>query len=166
MKRIVIIIFLFISYTGMTQEASLQVIASAGGYFENETAGFSLSWTVGEVAYSTLTATDYILTQGFQQGDLFATNTEEPNFSESGISIYPNPAVNEIRVIISAAEGQESVLVDFYDLTGRKVDSRKFQFSPNVPKTLELSTLKPGLYLVKFTFENANRSTLIKLVKK
>jgi hypothetical protein len=42
-----------------------QVVATAGGYYDNVTG--SLSWTLGEIATETFSNGGYILTQGFQQ---------------------------------------------------------------------------------------------------
>lgn len=68
MKKNSIIIFLFsflIISNAFAQTLSPRVMPSTGGYFS--AGGKSLSWTMGETFTSTLTASNVILTQGFQQ---------------------------------------------------------------------------------------------------
>jgi hypothetical protein len=71
------------------------VLASGGNYAETES--MSISWTLGELATTTLTGGDMILTQGFQQPSDFGTgiNTEELNW---GITAYPNPVATTLYV--------------------------------------------------------------------
>ena len=57
---IVLILFSVSGYAQITLEPS--VIASGGEYAETET--MSISWTLGELATTTLSGSDMILTQG------------------------------------------------------------------------------------------------------
>ena len=76
-------------------ELSPTVIASAGNY--SEAGGISLSWTLGEVAVTTLTQGDIVLTQGFQQSFLkdVGFGVHPINWQ---IAAYPNPVVDELRI--------------------------------------------------------------------
>ncbi|NLI87649.1 MAG: hypothetical protein GX439_05310, partial [Bacteroidales bacterium] len=57
MKHIFTTLILTLSMlAGYSQEVAMQVLATAGGYYENTGAGLSLSWTLGEPAYTTLTS--------------------------------------------------------------------------------------------------------------
>ena len=58
-----VLFFTVCSFSQIALEPS--VIASGGTYSETET--MSISWTLGELATTTLTEGDMILTQGFQQ---------------------------------------------------------------------------------------------------
>ena len=69
---------------------SQQVIATSGGYYQNE--NISLSWTVGEPVIETFTAGDVILTQGFQQPwSFYLQQILNIPMGWSGISGYVDP---------------------------------------------------------------------------
>jgi len=61
----------------------LEVIATSGDFYENSSG--SLSWTLGEVFIETLSETNFILTQGFQQSKL--TLTAINDLQTSGIEL-------------------------------------------------------------------------------
>lgn len=143
----------------------MQVIAAGGGYFENTTAGLSISWTLGEVAYTTLTSTDYILTQGFQQGNLFTTSVEKPTNPLNDIAIYPNPAKEFVKVRVEIPNVAGKATFELYDITGRKLISKEMVVEQSVPVELSLSEIRPGIYLLKVTLERDNLNRIVKFVK-
>ncbi|HBI81488.1 MAG TPA: hypothetical protein DDY04_06010, partial [Bacteroidales bacterium] len=100
MKKLYTVILLLFTLTAWSQDIPMQVVAAGGGYFESTAAGMSISWTMGEVAYTTLKTSTYILTQGFQQGNLFSTSVEKPTSAVNGITIYPNPAKDYVKIRI------------------------------------------------------------------
>lgn len=165
MKHLITIVLAVFFSVSHAQNIAMQVVASAGGYFESSSAGVSLSWTLGEVAYTTLTSTDYIITQGFQQGNLFSTDVEKPNLPNSDIKIYPNPATVEVFIAISTSNLRGNASVDFYDITGRKVSSEVVALEDNSPSRLSINDLKAGIYLVRVTQENTKTSRVFKLMK-
>jgi hypothetical protein len=59
------LLFLLFGISAHSQTLSPNVIVSGGGYFSG--GGASLSWTMGETFYKTLTNPNKMLTQGFQQ---------------------------------------------------------------------------------------------------
>jgi gliding motility-associated-like protein len=110
-----ICIFLFLTISRVSclysQETRLEVISSAGMYFESS-AG-SMSWTIGEVTIDTYTSSNNFLTQGFHQPneriplnvvtestDFFIPEGFSPNndgindlFVIRGIENYPNNSI-------------------------------------------------------------------------
>jgi len=165
MKHLITIVLSVFFSVSQAQNIAMQVVASAGGYFESSSAGVSLSWTLGEVAYTTLTSTDYIITQGFQQGNLFSTDVEKPNLPNSDIKIYPNPATVEVYIAISTSNLRGNATVDFYDITGRNVSSTVVTLEDNAPSRLSVVDLMSGIYLIRVTQENTKTSKVFKLVK-
>jgi len=143
----------------------MQLIASGGGYFENAVAGLSVSWTLGEVAYTTLSSTDYILTQGFQQGNLFTTSVDKLGITQNDITIYPNPARDYVKVKFEIPIASGKATFDLYDITGRKVISKVMNVEQSVPAELNLSEIRSGIYLIKVTLEKDNLNRIVKLVK-
>ncbi len=150
---------------GLAQDIPLQVIAAAGGYFENTNAGVSISWTLGEVAYTTLTTQNYILTQGFQQGNLFTTSVDKPGITQNDIIIYPNPARDYVKVKFEIPNASGKAIFDLFDITGRKVISKVMNVEQSVSSELNLSEIRSGIYLLKVTFDKDNLNRIVKLVK-
>ncbi|MGE0077570.1 MAG: T9SS type A sorting domain-containing protein [Bacteroidales bacterium] len=165
MKKLLTIIFALSFSAAMAQDIAMQVVASSGGYFESTEAGVSMSWTLGEVAYTTLSSSEYIITQGFQQGDLFSTDVEKPDLPKSDIKVYPNPASVDVFIEISSSTAKGNATAELFDITGRMVDSKVINLEDNTPCKLTVSSLKSGIYLVKITFDNSKSSKVFKLIK-
>ncbi|BDX37341.1 hypothetical protein CYCD_06960 [Tenuifilaceae bacterium CYCD] len=149
----------------MAQDIAMQVVASAGGYFENTNAGISMSWTLGEVAYTTLSSSEYIITQGFQQGNLFSTDIENPDITSTDIKIYPNPASEKVYIETLSENNKGNSTIELFDITGRRVEHRIVKLEESTPYTLPVSSLKPGIYLIKITFDNSKSTKVFKLIK-
>ena len=165
MKKIFTIIFAISVSATMAQDIAMQVVASAGGYFENTNAGISMSWTLGEVAYTTLSSSEYIITQGFQQGDLFSTDIENPDITSTDIKIYPNPASEKVYIETLSENNKGNSTIELFDITGRRVEHRIVKLEESTPYTLPVSSLKPGIYLIKITFDNSKSTKVFKLIK-
>jgi len=165
MKKIYTAILSLFTLTAWSQDIPMQVIAAGGGYFENTSAGLSISWTLGEVAYTTLSTSSYILTQGFQQGNLFTTSVDKPTITVNDIAIYPNPAKDFVKVKVDIPNIEGKATFDLYDITGRKVISKEMAIEQSVPVELNLSEIRSGIYLLKVTLEKDNLNRIVKLVK-
>lgn len=149
---------------GQTPDIPMQVVSSGGGYFSSD--NLTVSWTIGEPVISTLTSTDLILTQGFQQGNLFGTDVPlDPSLNSYTFKMYPNPALNKVWFNVNNQKAKGAFIVEVYDITGRKVINQNLGLFVNQEQMeLTISSLKPGVYLVKVTIGNFN-SDVIKLVK-
>ncbi len=71
-----------------------QLISSAGDYFENS--NVSISWSLGEPIIETISDGTNILTQGFQQTKLSASEIFSINSDIINIKLFPNPTENFI----------------------------------------------------------------------
>lgn len=165
MKKLYTVILLLFTLTAWSQDIPMQVVAAGGGYFESTAAGMSISWTMGEVAYTTLKTSTYILTQGFQQGNLFSTSVEKPTSAVNGITIYPNPAKDYVKIRIDVQNVSGKALFELYDITGRKVISEQMVIEQSEPVDLDLSELRSGIYLLKIVMEQEKFNRIVKLVK-
>ncbi|HOZ16071.1 MAG TPA: T9SS type A sorting domain-containing protein [Tenuifilaceae bacterium] len=168
MKRLCTLI-LAVSLAVFTQaqdySIGMQVVASAGGYYNSTEAGVSISWTLGEVAYTTLTAGGYMLTQGFQQGNLFTTDVEKPELSGSDMKIYPNPASVEFFIKINSPTAKGKSTAEVYDITGRKVITKELNLEENEPYRIPIAELKAGIYMIRITVESSKAVKVFKLIK-
>ncbi len=106
-------LFFLLTISGLilfaNQTNAQQVIATSGGYYENE--NISLSWTVGEPVIETFTAGDVILTQGFQQPwSFYLQQILNIPMGWSGISGYIDPLNKGVEGIFSPWENDLIIL--------------------------------------------------------
>jgi len=166
MKKILPLIFVALLYSVQTFaqniELSPTVIASAGNY--SEAGGISLSWTLGEVAVTTLTQGNIILTQGFQQSFLrdvgFATDPIRWQ-----IAAYPNPVRDLLRIQFDLPEKSDFV-IEIQDVNGRLVSQEQFkQVFPGDVIPVEMSSYNPGVYFFRVSTTNREQVRVISITK-
>lgn len=165
MKRnfILVLAALFFAVSGFSQIAiEPSIIASGGGYGETETMG--ISWTLGELATSTLTGGDMILTQGFQQPFDFGTgiSTKEMNWE---ITAYPNPVKDELFVRFDIERTRE-FWIEIQDVTGREIslEQHKEVFPGDVVQ-LNTSSFTYGVYFLKVFTSDREQSQVLSVRK-
>jgi len=120
---------------------SQQVIAAGGGFLSPGTV--TLTYTMGEPVTGTLSASDRMLTQGFQQ----PANSSTFVFYEglTSVMVFPNPFSSFVEIEIQDA-GFKPWHLEVCDLRGVMVHYEGF--SGNRGRT-DLSGLLPGCYLVR-----------------
>jgi hypothetical protein len=74
----------------------------------NATAGFMLSYSIGEPITETYSGADFILTQGFQQADTIIV-TKVNSLISATSSVYPNPFKESIAIQLSF-EGAATIM--------------------------------------------------------
>lgn len=165
MKRLLAMLFVSISLAGFAQESiPLWVVASAGANESNS--DISISWTMGEPASTTLGSDQgLMLTQGFQQGDLFLTDIEDVMSDMSlTLRVYPNPVKSTFNILVSSEDQFEPrTTIEIIDITGRRIDSKIANIIPGIPYPVDARNMNVGLYIVKII--NGNRTQVVKLVK-
>lgn len=157
---IVLILFSVSGYAQITLEPS--VIASGGEYAETET--MSLSWTLGELAITTLSGGDMILTQGFQQPIDFGTGigAEELNWQ---ITAYPNP-VSDALFIRFDIDMTREFWIEVQDVTGRVISlEQKKEVFPGDVIQLNTSTFSYGVYFLKVFTPDKEQSQVLSISK-
>lgn len=167
MKKFTIISLLLLGFFAVKAQTSiLEVVSPAGSYFMNDVAGISISWTLGEPVIATFVneGAGIVLTQGFQQGNMFATNLPENTVSAFSAQIYPNPAKTETTVKVTVPN-QLMVNVQVFDITGRIILFESFEpIATEHQYKLNVSSLKQGIYLVKVSAGDKQQK-VIKLIK-
>lgn len=165
MKKIISTLsIVLISLVSFSQTSILEVVSPAGGYFEGS--GISVSWTLGETVIDTWVNEDagIMVTSGFQQGDF--TITGLPNNPMAGFSVkmFPNPAKLETSIKVTLPS-LANVSITVLDVTGRTVIQDQFNpLTKEHSHTLNVSTLKPGIYLVR-VHSGTKLAKVLKLVK-
>ncbi|MCF6183131.1 MAG: T9SS type A sorting domain-containing protein [Bacteroidales bacterium] len=74
--------------------------------------------------------------------------------AENGLKIYPNPAVNEIKIDLSSFNNQ-NVSISLIDITGKTVALYNLANS----NTIDISNLKSGIYFVKADSPEKTKTT-------
>ena len=122
------------------------VVSSGGGYAES--GNISLSWTLGELAVTTLTGGDMILTQGFQQPFDIGVGFQKDQVNW-GISVYPNPVGDELRIRFDVKDPGD-FLLEIQDVTGRLISQEQHkQVNPGDILLINTSTYTNGIYFLK-----------------
>ncbi len=165
MKKIIVLLLLVSSaFFVRGQSLSPTVVASAGGYLDNGTV--SLSFTVGEVAVTTLTGGDMILTQGFQQPfelDVTAVNDKPVSWS---VKTYPNPVDENLHIRFTIQKPEDFTVV-VMDITGKKVFVKKYeQVQIGQVKEINMQNYHPGIYMISITSKDQKVRRIYKVQKK
>jgi hypothetical protein len=148
----------------MAQSVQLSptVIASAGNY--SEAGGISLSWTLGEVAVTTLSQGDLVLTQGFQQSYL-----KDVGFAMDPILwqiiAYPNPVMDELRIQFDVPDPTD-FLIEIQDVTGRLLSQEQYkQVFPGDVIPIAMSSYKEGVYFFRISTNDRKQVRVISITK-
>ena len=149
---------------GFGQYTGLEVVSSAGGFFQESSV--AISWTIGETVVDTWVNEDLgiILSSGFQQGDYKITGVPGEEVSPLSVSVFPNPATSftYLRIWLPV---QQRIQVVIMDISGRELVYEEYTAVENdfvVP--LNISAFKSGLYLLRVSFEG-NEVRVLKLIK-
>ena len=133
-----------------------QVISSGGEYFENSTV--SISWTLGEPVTETISNGTNILTQGFQQTKLSASEIFTLNSEVYNISLFPNPTLNIVNLKISDFN---NLTYNISEVNGKLLKERKI-ISENTE--ISFAKLPAAVYLLK-VFNNKEIIKVFQIVK-
>lgn len=164
-KLITLLVAVFLTAQfGFSQIATLSpsVIASAGDYAK--VGNISLSWTLGEIAVSTLTSGNLILTQGFQQSYVLPDNIEL-NPIDWQIVAYPNPVNDELKIQFDVLEPTD-FWVEIQDVTGRKLSLKQYkEIHPGDIIPVSMSTYKYGVYFFRVYTPDRQQMRVISIRK-
>lgn len=156
-----IITLLTFAFYFLTLQVSAQTSTNAiGGDISGN--GGSVSYSVGQVVYSTeIGATGYVV-EGVQQPyEISVVNgidVEEINLS---VSAYPNPTNDYLQLKVESEKFKE-LSYQLYDTNGKLLQSEKIT---NDKTTIVMSNLVPAIYFIKVIQENKELKTF-KIIKK
>lgn len=161
-KRLMCIVFLFI--VGLTSLQAQETIPASGG---NATgSGGSVSYTVGQVVYSTNAGADGSVAQGVQQPYEISVVTGVDQLRNVTLTCraYPNPTTNFLTLEIED-EMPEQFSASLYDLSGKLLQSLKVIGRET---TIPMETLAPATYFLKIeakTNSTSNNFKSFKIIK-
>jgi hypothetical protein len=157
MKKVLFILFVMAAKLIQAQSLTPTVVASTGNF--KITGGFSLSSTVGEPVTTTVTASSFILTQGFQQQTLKGVSVQDISIGALDVKVFPNPAAEEVNVLIFSPNASSS-MVKFFDVLGREIAVPTSIINEGTQKqfTLNLNQLSASMYFIT-VFDLMNHSS-------
>ena len=125
--------------------------------------GGSLSYSVGQVVYTTNTGTNGSVGQGVQQAFEISTVTgiEEAKGINLSVSAYPNPTTDYLQLKVES-EKLKDLSYQLYDISGKLLQSEKITGNQT---SIVMSNLVPSTYFVKVIQGNKEVKTF-KIVKR
>ena len=137
-----------------------QTVSTAGG--EATGAGGTVSFTIGQVAYTTNTESEGTVTQGVQQPyEIFVISSIEERYGITlQLSVYPNPASTNLKLIsVNCTTG--NLTYQLYDANGKLLENKKLD---DVETNIQMDKLAPSVYFLKVTDNNKEVKTF-KIIK-
>lgn len=166
MKKILPLLIIGILSIGTVRAQSLElsptVISSAGNY--SEAGGISLSWTLGEIAVTTMEAGSIMLTQGFQQGYLDNTGLVPEPISWN-VALYPNPVRNALRIQFDVPEPGD-FLVEIQDVNGKVISQEQYkQVFPGDVIPVDMSRYEYGVYFFRISTFDREQTRVVSVTR-
>jgi len=143
-KTMICIAFLLFGLGGMYAQ---EVVSTTGG---NATGiGGSLSYTVGQLVYTTNTGTNGSVLQGIQQPfEIYTTVGINESTINLELSVYPNPTTN---YLILKVEEMEDLTFQLFDLQGKDIENMKVM---EMNTTIKMDRLPKATYILKVVKNN------------
>lgn len=123
--------------------------------------GGSVSYSIGQIAYTSNTSDNGTVSQGVQQAyEIFSVGIPESTFGIS-LSVYPNPTIDNLTLRVSEFNSENFSYL-LYDLQGRLLDNGK------VTETLtpiETAQLPPATYFINVVNQESKKIQTFKVIK-
>jgi hypothetical protein len=129
---------------GLLPVRAQQAVMAAGG--EATGSGGSMSYSVGQIVYTTATGTNGSANQGVQQPyEIFIVGVDENPGINLQLRVYPNPTSYQVTLDVGNLDS-ENLLYLLFDLRGVQLESQKIRTELTV---IPLANLPAGTYIVK-----------------
>ena len=155
LKLITLIVLIF----GMQELIAQNSVPASGG--DASGSGGTVSYTIGQVFYSSKTANGGTVTEGVQQPvEIFVITGESKTGIKLKISAFPNPAE---RFVILKIDNKmvENICYRLYDIDGKLLLTEKVTGNET---SINISMLKPSVYILKVINDNHEEKTF-KIIK-
>ena len=150
-------LFLLLGLGGLHAQ---KTVTTSGG--EGSGTGGSVSYSVGQLVYTTNTGTNGSLAQGVQQPYEISivSGLEEAEGIDIEYMIYPNPTTDVLNLKVKNYH-KENLSYQLYDMSGKLLENKKLAGNSN---TITMANLAPASYLLKVTANNKELKTF-KIIK-
>jgi hypothetical protein len=152
---------LVVGLTGIQAQEIHEAIPTSGGNASGS--GGTVSYSVGQIVYTTNTGANGSVSQGVQQPYEISivTSMEEVNGINLTISAFPNPTTDYLTLKADKVEYQ-NLYFHLYDLNGKIIQENKVAQSET---KISMTDLPPSTYFLKVT-DNQKEVKTFKIVKK
>ena len=154
------VLLLGLGLTGLQAQTSVN---ATGG--DASGSGGTVSYSVGQVVYTTNSGTNGSVAQGVQQPYEISvvTGIEEAKGINLSVTAYPNPTTDYLTLSIDASTtlSIQSMSYQLYDMNGKLLQSEKITGNQT---SIVMSNLVPANYFVKVTQGNKEVKTF-KIIK-
>jgi hypothetical protein len=155
MKKTLFIFVVLMSFSSIAQQATVSSGGNATGI------GGSVSYSVGQVAYTTQTGSTGSITQGVQQAfEIYTLGVNDFPEIKLSMSVYPNPTISTITLKVEDLSLND-LNIELFDIHGKKIQTEKIQ---NTNTIIELENLPSSIYILKVESGNKTIKTF-KIIK-
>ncbi len=135
-------------------------ISAAGG--NTSGGGGTVSFTVGQIDYTTISSVNHSVAQGVQQPFEISvvTTIEEATGINLSVSVYPNPTTDYLQLKVES-EKLKDLSFQLFDLSGKLLQSEKIRGNQT---SINMSNLAPATYFVK-VFQGNEEVKTFKIIK-
>ena len=131
---------------GTGAEGGVSVCTDAGGDAYVTGQYWNAPITFGSTTLTNAGSNDFFIAKLAGIVAIYETNEEE-NF----LSLYPNPATNEL--VVRSSEFDDKGVIEIYNVLGEEVFSEKQETGIRNQEAVDVSLLSPGVYFVKVKSE-------------
>ena len=151
----------FLLGIGLTVNLQAQEAISATGGNASGSGG-SVSYTIGQVFYTTNTGTNGSMAEGVQQPYEISVvvGIEQAKDINLICTVYPNPATDLLTLEVEIA-ANENLFFQLYDMMGKLLVSKKLI---DIKTTISMANLAPATYFLKVT-DNQKVVKTFKIIK-
>ena len=153
---IIIVLFSFNIFLLKGQETT----ATSGGNVTGT--GGSVSYTIGQVVFSTVSGTNGSIVQGVQQAYEIAVLTAVVNTEDITLNciVYPNPTRNTIKLSIESPD-IENMSYRLFDIHGLLIQDMKVESEET---EISMTNLAPSIYFLR-VIKNKKELKTFKIIK-
>lgn len=161
MKSKLILLFVSTGIVMASPSFSQQVIPATGGSADGT--GGSVSYTLGQIAFSAVTGTNGFIIQGIQQPFEISSLTAIENTEEItlGYSVFPNPSEGIITLFVMSFS-QAGFIYQIYNLKGDIIQENKIS---DARTEISLADQPSAIYFLRVIREN-REVKVFKIVKR
>jgi hypothetical protein len=154
-----IFIFALLSFN-LAPLAAQETIATSGGSFTGS--GGSVTYTIGQVAFSAFSGTTGTITQGVQQPYEISVISSVENTEEITLKwlVYPNPTRNTIKLSVDSPDF-DNMSCRLFDLRGNLIQDMKVESEET---EISLNNLAPSIYFLR-VIKNQRELKTFKIIK-
>jgi hypothetical protein len=160
-KTIILFCCLLLGWWTLSLKAQNGTVAAGG---DMTGSGGSVSYSIGQVDYITVSGSGGTITQGLQQPyEIWVITGMEVPGIELSMIVYPNPTSDFVMLRIDDSESfrEGALTYSLYDVKGQMLDR---QAIGNLSNRIGLSDFTNGIYFIK-VHENERELKVFKVIK-